>query len=113
MTKIAETVRELYKSCNIGSDHSGSDYFTLIRNLVEKRKHEGEVWQRYIDQVYLLVMDEIITNLGRPRELVTFGICSFKEQFLSSGSQACMRPRKRAVWSALIIVLEVKSWPRP
>jgi len=60
MTKIAETVRALYKSCNIGSDHSGSDYFTLIRNLVEKRKHEGEVWQRYIDQVYLLVMDELL-----------------------------------------------------
>jgi phosphomannomutase len=78
MTKIAETVRELYKSCNIGSDHSGSDYFTLIRNLVEKRKHEGEVWQRYIDQVYLLVMDEIITNLGRPRELVTFGTSGWR-----------------------------------
>ena len=78
MTKIAETVRALYKSCNIGSDHSGSDYFTLIRNLVEKRKNEGEVWQRYIDQVYLLVMDEIITNFGRPRDLVTFGTSGWR-----------------------------------
>ncbi|MBU0664442.1 MAG: phosphoglucomutase [Proteobacteria bacterium] len=78
MTTIAETVRALYKSCKIKSDHSGSDYFTLIRKLVVKREKEGEAWQRYIDQVYLLVMDEIITNMERPRELVTFGTSGWR-----------------------------------
>ncbi|MDD3813725.1 MAG: phosphoglucomutase [Desulfocapsaceae bacterium] len=78
MMTVADTVRELYKSCNIGNDHSGSDYFALIHRLVEKREKEGEVWQRYIDQVYLLLMDEIITNLGRPRELVTFGTSGWR-----------------------------------
>jgi phosphomannomutase len=78
MTTITDTVRELYKSCNIGNNHSSSNYFTLIRKLVEKRKDEGEVWQRYIDQVYLLVRDEIITNMARPRELVTFGTSGWR-----------------------------------
>ncbi len=78
MTIITDIVREFYKSCNIGNDHGTSDYFTLIRKLVEKRKNEGEVWQRYIDQVYLLVREEIITNRARPRELVTFGTSGWR-----------------------------------
>lgn len=78
MTTIAETVRNLYQSCNIGNNHASSDYFTLIRKLVEKRVNEGEVWQRYIDQVYLLVMDEIVGNTGQPREVVKFGTSGWR-----------------------------------
>ena len=75
---ITDTVRDLYKSCNIGNNHSSSDYFMLIRKLVEKRKDEGEAWQKYIDQVYRLVMDEIITNMERPQELVKFGTSGWR-----------------------------------
>ena len=78
MTKIADTVRELYKSCNIGHDHASSDYFMLIRKLVEKRKNEGEAWQKYIDQVYILVMDEMVTTMARPRDQVTFGTSGWR-----------------------------------
>ena len=78
MTTIAETVRDLYKSCKIGQDHAGSDYFALIRKLVEKRRDEGEVWQRYIDQIYQLVMGEIVENTGRPREVVKFGTSGWR-----------------------------------
>lgn len=78
MTTIRDTVRELYTSCKIGNDHSTSDYFMLIRKLVEKRKDEGEVWQRYIDQVYLLVRDEMIGNMASPRELLTFGTSGWR-----------------------------------
>ena len=75
---ITDTVRDLYQACNIGNTHSGSDYFMLIRKLVEKRKNEGEAWQKYIDQVYRLVMDEIVTNRARPREQVTFGTSGWR-----------------------------------
>ena len=78
MTIITDTVRDLYKSCNIRSNHASSDYFTLIRKLVEKREIEGEVWQRYIDQVYRLVMDEITGNTGQPREVVKFGTSGWR-----------------------------------
>ena len=78
MTTITDTVRDLYKSCNIGNSHASSDYFMLIRKLVEKRKNEGEVWQRYIDQVYLLVLNELVGNTGQPREMVTFGTSGWR-----------------------------------
>ncbi len=75
---ITDTVRELYQGCNIGNNHSGSDYFMLIRKLVEKRKDEGEAWQKYIDQVYRLVMDEIVGNMAEPKEQVTFGTSGWR-----------------------------------
>ncbi len=78
MTTITDSVRTLYKSCNISNDHAGSDYFLLIGKLVEKRKLEGQAWQKYIDQVYLLVMDEIVSNMGQPREQVTFGTSGWR-----------------------------------
>jgi len=78
MTTIAETVRDLYKSCKIGQDHAGSDYFALIRKLVDHRRDEGEVWQKYIDQIYQLVMGEIVENTGRPREVVKFGTSGWR-----------------------------------
>ena len=78
MSLITETVRDLYKSCNIGPDHANSDYFTLIQKLVAKRKNEGETWQRYIDQVYQLVLAEIVTNTGQPQEVVKFGTSGWR-----------------------------------
>jgi phosphomannomutase len=78
MMTTAETVRDLYTSCKIGPEHANSDYFALIRKLVEKRKDEGEPWQKYIDQVYQLVMAEIVENTARPRELVKFGTSGWR-----------------------------------
>ncbi|MBW6520238.1 MAG: phosphoglucomutase [Desulfoarculaceae bacterium] len=85
---ITDTVRDLYKSCNIGNDHSSSDYFTLIHKLVEKRRDEGEAWQKYLDQVYLLVMDEIVTNRDRPRDQITFGTSGWRGVL---GKDLCVR----------------------
>lgn len=78
MTTTAQIVRELYRSSGIGPDHATSDYFGLIRKLVEKRRQEGEAWQRYIDQVYELVLGEIVANTGRPREPVKFGTSGWR-----------------------------------
>ena len=75
---ITDTVRDLYQACNIGNNHSDSDYFSLIQKLVGKRKDEGEVWQKYIDQVYRLVMGEIVNSTARPREQVTFGTSGWR-----------------------------------
>lgn len=83
--------KELYHQCNIGSLHSQSDYFSLIRELVRLRSEEGVEWQRFIDQVYALVMDEIITNSSQPKTPVKFGTSGWrgilgKDLFLRSVS---------------------------
>ncbi len=86
-----EKIKELYKQCNIGRVHSESDYFSLIRELVHLRNEEGSQWQRFIDQTYSLVMDEIITNSGPPSNQVKFGTSGWrgilgKDLFLRSVS---------------------------
>lgn len=72
------TVKELYKKCHIGREHSGSNYFQLVRELVQLRQREGTQWQSAIDQVYGLIMDEVICNEGSPQRSVTFGTSGWR-----------------------------------
>jgi len=74
----AAKIKELYKKCHIGREHSESDYFALVRELVELRKAEGAQWQQAIDQVYALIMDEIICNAGEPVTAVKFGTSGWR-----------------------------------
>lgn len=74
----AETIKELYHKCNIGKDHTKSDYFALIRELVHLRNNEGLAWQQYIDQVYGLIMNEIIRNENPPVTPVKFGTSGWR-----------------------------------
>lgn len=74
----AEKIKELYHQCNIGKDHAQSDYFSLVRELVRLRNEEGTQWQQYIDQVYGLIMDEIICNENQPVTAVKFGTSGWR-----------------------------------
>ena len=53
------------------SDHSSNDYFTVIKKLVAQRNSYPETsedylfWQNEIDRLYLMVSDEIKTNLNK------------------------------------------------
>ncbi len=74
----AEKIKELYRKCHIGRDHAESDYFALVRELVALRRKEGGQWQQYLDQVYGLIMDEIICNDGVPVSAVKFGTSGWR-----------------------------------
>ncbi len=74
----AAKIKELYTKCNIGRVHSESNYFALVRELVSLRNQEGTQWQRAIDQVYALIMDEIICNEGTPVTAVKFGTSGWR-----------------------------------
>jgi len=74
----AAKIKELYQKCNIGREHSESNYFALIRELVSLRNDEGTQWQPYIDQVYGLIMDEIICNEKEPVKAVKFGTSGWR-----------------------------------
>jgi len=74
----AEKIKELYRQYNIGRYHAESDYFALIRELVRLRNDEGLQWQQYVDQVYVLVMDEIICNNNQPVTPVKFGTSGWR-----------------------------------
>ena len=74
----AAKIKELFQKCNIGREHSESDYFALVRELVTLRNDEGAQWQPYIDQVYSLIMDEIICNENAPVKAVKFGTSGWR-----------------------------------
>jgi phosphomannomutase len=74
----AAKIKELYSKCNIGREHSESDYFALVRELVILRNVEGMQWQQHIDQVYSLIMDEIICNENEPVTAVKFGTSGWR-----------------------------------
>ncbi len=74
---VAERASEIF-SYLARNDHSKNDYFVLIKELVDRRKQEGLVWQEHIDTVYAMVMDEIRTNAGSPRTPVKFGTSGWR-----------------------------------
>lgn len=59
----------------IHNDHQASQYFKAIRTLVVERKEsqdpeKRQQWQEAIEEVYDLIADEIITNLGQPTQAI-------------------------------------------
>ncbi len=73
-----ESIKTLYKKCNIGKNHGESEYFCLVEELVRLRAQEGEKWQKNIDQTYSLILDEIICNDNPPRTPVKFGTSGWR-----------------------------------
>ena len=65
-------------------DHTQSDYFGLIKELVSRRKrHEkgsGEfrICQEEIDKTYELIRDELINNKAKPTTQVKFGTSGWR-----------------------------------
>jgi len=65
-------------------DHSQSDYFGLVRELIIHRNscdREGEelkTWQKEIDRIYEFVRDELITNEAKPVTPVKFGTSGWR-----------------------------------
>jgi phosphomannomutase len=74
---VTERASEIF-SYLARNDHSKNDYFPIIKELVDRRKQEGPVWQEHIDAVYAMVMDEILTNTGSPQTLVKFGTSGWR-----------------------------------
>jgi phosphomannomutase len=65
-------------------DHSQSDYFGLIKELIinrnsyDKGQEEFIAWQEEIDRIYELVCDELLTNKAEPNTPVKFGTSGWR-----------------------------------
>lgn len=84
MDTISTAAAELRRQYIHPGNHAESDYFSLVRKLVEQRnRHERHdpnfrAWQDEIDQVYELIQEEIESNPGPPLTPVKFGTSGWR-----------------------------------
>lgn len=80
---IEHEIQEISSQYIVEKNHNKSNYFDAIKRLVECREKALDAstrqqWQAAIDQVYLLIRDEILTNTGRPSRPVQFGTSGWR-----------------------------------
>lgn len=75
---VVERANELFNKYVVTGNHTQSDYFSLIRELVILRQKEGQVWQEQVDNVYEILLSEIQTNTNAPTTTVKFGTSGWR-----------------------------------
>lgn len=83
--QIQSIITEILSAHIVANDHAASNYFQAIKQLVQQRNDaaggpERQHWQRAIDEVYLLVRDEILTNTTPPTSTIKFGTSGWRGQ---------------------------------
>lgn len=74
-----EDAERLYDKYVVASDHAASDYFSLIRELLQGRDERGgRGWQEAIEGAYALIEDEMLSNDGAPTSPITFGTSGWR-----------------------------------
>ncbi|PID72771.1 MAG: phosphoglucomutase [Desulfobulbus propionicus] len=78
----AEPIASILEKYISPDNHSGSDYFATLEELVQLRKNAGEkeraTPQKAIDDVYALLKDELLTNTYPPVSEVKFGTSGWR-----------------------------------
>lgn len=74
----SEPVEELFGRLIVTGDHGASDYLGLIKDLVGRKRQEGDIRQEDIDRAYAHLYKEILENQNDPGEPVTFGTSGWR-----------------------------------
>lgn len=75
---VAEKYQEL-RDLYIDEDSAAnSDYFALIKEIVNRKNLEGDQWQSYLDQTYSHVLEEIKENSTNPLQGISFGTSGWR-----------------------------------
>lgn len=75
---VAEQFKDLSGRFIVENVSSRSDYFTLIKEIVQHRNSEGDSWQPYLEHVYSLVMKEVKSNSTNPVNEINFGTSGWR-----------------------------------
>jgi len=75
---IVEKSERLFTQYIVAEDHTRSDYFGLIKELVAHKKIEGESWQQPLDTAYDLLLQEILENRDKPSQEIAFGTSGWR-----------------------------------
>ena len=97
-----------------GADQSRRDYFSLIKELVQRRNmHEAKssnfsIWQKEVDRIYELVRAEIITNQAKPLNPVKFGTSGWRGII---GKDLYLKSVRQVTGAIIEVYREVASKP--
>lgn len=69
---------KLFSKYVVANNHAKSDYFGLIRELIAKKREEGDSWNSHMDHAYELVADEIEQNSLKPTAEISFGTSGWR-----------------------------------
>ena len=70
---------DLYNSHVVENNHQASDYFALIKALIEiKDGRDDTTVKRYIEKTYSHIADEIENNIQKPSAEVSFGTSGWR-----------------------------------
>lgn len=75
---ISERAAEVMGERLVVGEHGKNDYFSIIREFVALRQSEGEEWQEAIDEMYTMLMEEILKKTDPPQSLVKFGTSGWR-----------------------------------
>ncbi len=75
---VNDRFEALWKTFVVDGNHSESDYFGLIRKLLQEKKRGNDGIQERLEAVYRLVEDEIITHTGVPVTEIKFGTSGWR-----------------------------------
>ncbi len=75
---VAAKAADLFERFVVAGNHPGSDYFSLIKEIVALRREEGAAWQEPLAAAYRLVLTEIRDNRGMPRQTIAFGTSGWR-----------------------------------
>lgn len=78
LMNVSDSSAELFRRFVITGDHTRSDYFGLIKEIVARKKRDGSEWQEPLDAAYQLLFQEIRGNLGKPVEAISFGTSGWR-----------------------------------
>ncbi|MBU1565399.1 MAG: phosphoglucomutase [Proteobacteria bacterium] len=79
---------ELFGRFIVSGDHFRSDYIGLIKEIVARKKNEGQVWHEPLAAAYQLLFKEIRDNHRAPAEVISFGTSGWRGK-LGKDINAC------------------------
>jgi len=109
-----EEMKALFAQYIREGDHSSSDYFGLIKELVKLRNEYERgtpgfiAWQEKVDSVYDLIRAEILTNQAKPNTPVKFGTSGWRGII---GKDLYVKSVRQVTQAIIAVCHEVESNP--
>ena len=75
---MTEKSNELFERFIVAGDPARSDYLALIKEIIARKQQQGTNWHKNLDDAYQLLLQEILENIGKPTQEISFGTSGWR-----------------------------------